>query len=296
MNMGMENKILDLMIVGAQKSGTTSLLNLLGMHPMICSHKQLEFPVFVNDKYYSDGVEFYWDEYFNRTHPNQKIVGKNAGLMYSELALNRLKKHNPDVKLVLIFRNPVERAYSAYWFARRKEWEKIDSFQEALDADISRFGDQWLPKTFCEYKKRGKYSVFLKQIYSLFPKENVLVFKFEELHKNSNKICREISNHLDINYDISLNDDKKRYNVAAMPRFQNLNILLRKISPDGFLRKILPMSLLRNTKRKILKMNETKIEVPPMEEKTRKYLINYYRDFNCELSQLTGWDLSSWNK
>lgn len=296
MGMRMENKFLDLMIVGAQKSGTTSLLRLLGKDPIIYSHDQIEFPLFVNDRYYSDGIEFYWDEYFQSLNTAQKIVGKSAGLMYSETALARLKEHNPDVKLVLIFRNPVQRAYSAYWFARRKEWEKIKTFEEALNADSDRFGDQWIPKTHCAYKERGKYSVYLKKIYSLFPKENILLFKFEELQENSFKVCQTISKSLGVNYEISTSKDKNKYNVAAMPKFQNLNVLLRKISPNGFLRKVLPMTFLRKAKRKLISLNETKIEVPPIKQETKEHLIKFYRDYNSELSELTGWDLSSWNK
>ena len=103
----------DLMIIGAQKAGTTSLKNYLGEHPQILTHGQIEMSYFVNDVEYKAGHATGIEPYFSEAATIGKcIVGKNVAISLHEEAVARLVKHNPDCKIVFVMREPVSRAYS----------------------------------------------------------------------------------------------------------------------------------------------------------------------------------------
>src|SRR6185295_13613127 len=115
---------IDLMIVGAQKSGTTSLKNYLGQHPAIITHLQTEFSFFVEEKEYINGMESAFKIYFSDVVPygSRRIVAKSASMYLNEKSLQRLRRSNPDCQVVILLRNPVERAYSSYLMEMNAGW------------------------------------------------------------------------------------------------------------------------------------------------------------------------------
>src|SRR5678809_829657 len=119
---------IDLMIIGAQKAGTTSLQNYLNEHPEILGHPQIEFGYFKDDKTYENGYEKEFARHFTSGSVNtaKAVIAKNTGMYDSDKALERLQQHNPDCKLVFIVREPVSRAYSSYSMEKFNGWLKRD--------------------------------------------------------------------------------------------------------------------------------------------------------------------------
>ncbi len=105
-------------------------------------------------------------------------------VMTSLKAIQRLHAHNPDVILVLVLRNPVERAYSSFWFARQMGWENIETFEDAVWSDPRRLRDP-LAQSECAYLDDGTYSNHIKDLFKYFSREQVLVFLFDVLKKIS---------------------------------------------------------------------------------------------------------------
>ena len=132
------NQPIQLMIVGTQKSGTSSLLRYLAQHPDIHTHSQSEMTFFLQDHEYTRGYESAYAKYFAQCSENCKLIAKNVMVMYSHDIMQRIYQHNPKIHLVVLLREPVARAYSAYWWARRRGWENITSFEEALAAEQHR--------------------------------------------------------------------------------------------------------------------------------------------------------------
>src|SRR5947207_6748656 len=128
---------IDLMIVGAQKSGTTSLKNYLGQHPQIATHLQTEFSFFIHEKEWSQGLNSVFKKKFSDAQQDRskKIIAKSAGMYVDEEALQRLKASNPDCIVVLLMRNPVERAYSSYLMEVSSGWfdEPWSSIKTSLE-------------------------------------------------------------------------------------------------------------------------------------------------------------------
>ncbi|MYF98551.1 sulfotransferase, partial [Candidatus Poribacteria bacterium] len=131
------------MIVGSQKSGTSSLLRYLAQHPEIYAHPQPEMTYFLHDHEYEKGFKSAYNKYYSECPDNNRLIAKNVMVMCSPERIQRIYEHNPEMHLVVLLREPVARAYSAYWWARRRGWENIKSFEEALEAEDKRLKDDW---------------------------------------------------------------------------------------------------------------------------------------------------------
>ena len=286
-------KKIDLMIAGAQKAGTTSLLRYLGQHPKICTHFQIELGYFILDEQYKKGETFLFSEYFKDCNSKDKIVAKNIGIMYEEKAMERLKKHNSNVHIVLILRNPVERAYSAYWYARRKGWENLKTFEEAIEAEPKRLKEDPFKWRHCAYLERGKYIKYIKKLQNYYPKENIHIFFFEELKKNPLDIYKKTLEILNIPFhEIKF---KRKHNQAAIARFE---FLARIINKENYLTKVgnimLPRNIRKKTKLFIEQLNKKQAQIPEINTKTKEFLKDFYKNYNLELSKEIKKDLSIW--
>lgn len=298
-----EIRKINLMIVGAHKSGTSSLKNYLGQHPGICTHPQLELPFFINDVIYQKGYHYSYNIYFshckNQNNQAAIILGKNVGVMYSETALDRLYTHNPDVRLIVILRNPIDRAYSAYWYARRLGWENIDTFEEAINADLSRFGDDDLKKRTCAYLERSLYSESITNIYRKFKQENIQIYLLEELSRNAPRICNQIVSHFPLLIQNFQFETSRKFNTSALPRDKKIANYLSTPNKYPKLRELvrscIPAQIRLPIYDFLTKLNEQQFTPPDIEALTRKKLIKYFRKDICQLEKLINRDLSHWN-
>lgn len=290
-------KKIDLMIIGAQKAGTSSLKNYLGEHPDICVHISEELAFFQSDIDYQKGFE----SAFKTSYPKSNktiIVAKNAGLYETDLYLKRLKEHNENCKIVFIIRNPVDRAFSSYLMEKREGFIDFDSEKilDIIDSD-----DPYDRNYFRKFIGLGMYSKHLKNIYSNFPKENVLVFTFEELKSDAQQVCTTIFKALNIPSDIEIGSDKvynKRKNIRSKNFARKLNRLKREGNPIKLLiKKILPYHWFIKLSKLIKSINYSTSEVKNevMSSEVRLQLIEFYKPYNLELSKMLGKELSHWN-
>ncbi len=286
---------IDLFIVGAQKSGTTSLKNYLGEHPEITSHLQKEFAFFYDDAEYALGETKAFRKYFLKLPKKNVTIAKNAGLYVKEAAVARLKDHNPDCTLAMILRNPVERAYSAFQMERNYgnfsgQFEDLSTILATADST------DWRYEFFI---KMGMYAQYLQTIYKYFPREQVLLYRFEDLCETPKKICADLFTRL--NVDASFEPDTSvKHNVTHnmrssgyakfMKRLLHNNNPIKKVA-----RTILPSQQdykLGEMMRNINKSSETPRRMSP---KMRTVLTEFYAQHNNELSQLTGIDFNMWS-
>ena len=153
---------IQLMIVGAQKAGTSSLLRYLAQHPDIHTHAQPEMTFFLQAREYTRGYEWAFGKYFTGQNSHDEIqdkhlIAKNVMVMHSPEVMQRIYEHNPEIHLVVLLREPVARAYSAYWWARRRGWENIKTYEEALAAEETRLNEGWFKWRQCAYQYNGIY-------------------------------------------------------------------------------------------------------------------------------------------
>lgn len=174
----------DFIIGGAPRSGTTWVCNVLDQHEQIYMAKpvQPEPKFFLVDDIYDRGMTFYSSYFKNRTV--EAMAGeKSTNYMESPQAAVRIKQHLPDIKLIFILRNPVERAFNNYLWSKKNGYEK-EAFEVALALEEKR--DKTLSERLRfarphDYFSRGCYATHLKRYYDLFPRQNILCLFFEDL-------------------------------------------------------------------------------------------------------------------
>jgi len=171
----------DFIIVGAPKCGTTALVSYLSQHPDIYMPKT---EVKYYNYNYDNGIMWYSD-HFESGYINGE---KTASYFYNTEALLRIKKDNPDCKLILLLRNPIDRAYSYYWMARyaMREDYLLKTFDEVLDLET---------KEVLEY---GLYVKYLKNLYKIFSKDQIKIVLFEDYIKNPVKEINNVFSFLNV--------------------------------------------------------------------------------------------------
>ncbi|HYV54430.1 MAG TPA: sulfotransferase [Chitinophagaceae bacterium] len=289
---------IDLMIIGAQKAGTTSLQNYLNEHPEILGHPQIEFGFFKDDAMYANGYEKEFSRHFTAGNINtaKAVVAKNTGMYDSEKALERLRQHNPDCKLVFIVREPVSRAYSSY---------SMEKFNGLLTRDFSEIKDVIEEKRFDDMMYRffirlGLYSEFLKSIYKFFPENQVKIVLFEKLGKDPAGVCREIFQWLNIDPSFTPSTEKE-YNKTQKPKSVLVsNILMRLRSNDNVIKKVakkvLPYKVFTRLGTFLIESNKSSKRTKPISPEIKEYLQQFFAPYNKELEELAKIDLNGWRK
>ena len=224
----------NLFLIGAPKSGTTSLYHYLNQHPNVFMPKIKELHYFsqpeVKDTYYdvyfADTKEKYFNNYKKSNY--EKIVGDaSPSYLYNHKTAKRIKKFNPNAKIIAILRNPIDRAISHYLMDLR-----IGYVNKPL---IYYLTNKYLPN-YKEYIGNSLYSENIKIYKEVFNK-NLLVLAFDDLLHKPEEIMIEIFNFLEIDC-IKINH-KKRYNTFAFPS-NSLLFYVRKYRLYNFLRIVTP--------------------------------------------------------
>ena len=188
----------DFLIAGVQKGGTFSLYRLLERHPEISLSKSKEVHFFDDEEV--DWSSPRYDRYhgnFSRRRQGQVWGEATPVYIYWPEALERIRAYNPDIKLILLFRDPIERAYSAWCHQRRKEREAL-SFSAAIREGRARVAD---PKGFgnrhFSYVERGFYAAQLRRALDLFPAANILLLDSRKLSGDPRSLTTQVARFLD---------------------------------------------------------------------------------------------------
>lgn len=183
----------DFLIVGTQKGGTTSLFNYLIQHPKVHAPFRKEIKFF--DSNYFNGLPWYQAHFPLRSKliRDQALTGEATPYyMFHPTAPERIAQAVHQVKIIVLLRNPVDRAYSHYQHMVRAERETL-SLEDALDKEPERLAgeaekiaaDLYYPQAthiYFSYLARGRYIEQLPKLFSLFTPERVLVLKSEDLY------------------------------------------------------------------------------------------------------------------
>lgn len=192
----------ELVIIGAQKSGTSALFKILSNHPQVLPPTEKELDFFSSNEDYTKGISFYLNHFpRKRFRPLRRITfeASPAYLWYAERSAPRIAHDFPKMLCVAILRDPVKRAYSAWNMYRdflhdpkRAHLHDPRTFAQAVDDELAGRTQHQYHK----YLARGHYAEQLTKYYNNFPREQVQVYSYLHLKKQPETMVNEILNIL----------------------------------------------------------------------------------------------------
>jgi hypothetical protein len=187
-------------VAGAQKGGTSALDQYLREHPELCLPQQKELHFFDADRHFSvEPVDYTPYRACFSPGPGHRLMGEvTPAYLYWPTAAERMARYNPALRLIVVLRNPITRAFSQWNMSRRTGREPLP-FGQALEAEGRRLRELPLEraKSFT-YVDRGFYSQQLKRLWRYFPREQTIVFKSEQLLADHTAVLARIADFLGI--------------------------------------------------------------------------------------------------
>jgi len=235
----------DFMIIGAQKAGTTSLYNYLSAHPSIA-------PIYIKephffDLYFNKGFLWYRSHfptiaqkyYVNHFQKRAFITGEASPYYLPHpLAPTRVAMTLPKVKLILVLRNPIDRAYSQYQHQVRQPGVEPLSFEEALDLEEERLAGEEQKmlenKNYISfnhrhysYLTRGRYIDQILIWMKFFPKDQFLILRSEDLYSNPAAVLEGTFAFLHVPH-VALKEQREGYRQYNKASYDKMNPATRQ--------------------------------------------------------------------
>lgn len=313
----MESEFLpNLFILGAAKCGTTTLHAYLDRMPDVCMSDPKE-PFFFEAEF-DRGLDFYRQKYFSHWQ-GEPVIGearhRNLILPYVP---PRIHQVNPNAKLIVLVRNPIDRAFSHWYHNYARDSEPLQ-FRAAIQEDLRRIEKglrcdtaeeirehiRRLPREapgkvlglglYRTYLDSGYYYEQIERYLGLFPRKNLKVIVFEDMVTQPKQIIEELIEFLGL--DPAANRfTHPIWENRAIPLPLEKTPLAYKLF--HFLRQVYRFSrvnlLIPYRVRNFAKRNLTPERVPQMDGETRAWLRDHYYEHNKRLSEFLGRDLSSW--
>ena len=297
-------KLPNFLIIGAAKSGTTSLYFYLKQHPQIFMPFNKEPFFFTFEGQNMDDYRFIGDmasraqtitniedyrQLFEKA-PEDAVIGEASTLyLYDKNTPQCIHEYIPDVKMIAILRNPVDRAFSHFRHFRREAHEPIHNFGDVINEEQKRMQEKWFPSYY--YVDTGFYSQQIKNYLSIFPKEQLKVFLYEDL-QNTQALMQSIFEYIGVDANVPI-DTSAKFNVSGKVKFPWLYKLNKKSGGiKEVVRNIIPAknwNWMKNQWDALVLGQDQKLS-----DEVRQQLIDRYRDDIVELQTLIDRDLSHW--
>lgn len=187
------------LVCGAQKSGTTALAAYLRQHPGLFVPETKELHYFDNEAlHWPAGEPDELHQHFTEAREGQLWGEATPISMYWDSAPERIWQYNPEMRMIAVLRNPIERAYS-HWAMEHARGDDPLPFEQALNLESERCREALpLQHRVFSYVDRGFYSQQLRRLWRFFGKEAVLVLRHEDLRANPQRSLETIWRHLDV--------------------------------------------------------------------------------------------------
>ncbi len=291
------------LIIGAAKSGTTALHEYLQQHPQVymTPNKETNFFAFEGEVIDFNGpgdngvknfsitdLETYQAEFEQVT--NELALGEACpSYLYLPKAAPKIKKYIPNTRLIVILRNPVERAYANFLHLVRDNREPHSDFISALKDETTRIENNW--EWFWHYIQVGYYGSQLQRYYEMFSPSQIKVYLYEDFKTKPVALIQDICRFLEID-NTFVPDMSYRPNRSGVPRNRTIHSFVMKpnLLKDLF-KPLLPNIFRQNIKNQVKYNN---LEKPPISQSARQYLIKLYREDIIQCQNLINRDLSPW--
>jgi len=284
-----DRRLPDFLIGGAQKAGTTSLHALLDENAQVFLPKQpQEIHFFDIDQYFSRGVHWY-AKFFQQAAADHLAVGQTCPTyLYEADVPERIAKVLPDVRLIFLLRNPVDRAYSHYWHSVKYGFENL-SFEQAVDCEEERLARNPRKRFNLSYLDRGRYARQLERYLQCFSREQILLLLTEDLEMEPSRVLDRCFSFLGVALrgEEIARKPRVQWNASRLPRWRGLQTLTARVrSPRK--------PHLKRLARLVDRLNLRTTSYPPMAPAVRRRLEEEFSEENRRLEELFQLDLTPW--
>lgn len=287
----------DFFVIGAYRSGTTSLYRYLRQHP------QVFLPLEKEPNFYAvDGnpdaspvlrsraltTRAEYDRYYADATADERRGDISPEYLRNPAAAPRIHLDHPDTKLVAILRNPIERAWSDFLLHRRDGNEPFDTLTEALaDQEHRQSGNDHRAG---HYIDSGMYHEQLQRYLDLFDRDQLLVVLYDDFRRDRHAVMRSIFTHIGVDADY-VTTDEAAINASGVPTNRVVAFALRS---RATLRPFVSRSVLEKVRPYWDRMLSKNLAKPTLSDADRQLLADLYRDDVTALGDLLDRDLTHW--
>lgn len=267
-----------------QKSGTTLLAEILKQHPDIFIPQVKEAHFFDCDDNFTLGTGWYQSTHFQDSDNFPYVGDITPSYLYFDYVPERIINIlGPEVKFIIMLRNPVDRAYSHYWMSFNRGYEKLP-FERAIAMEQSRLRRGYLEKSRFSYISRGFYSEQIRRYLNFFPLTNMKFVLFEEFVKDIPGGVKGVLEFLGCQHEgFAIRETKANAGDMDVLRYlKALRTSRRIFNSHG-------VKLLRAI------LTASKISYPPLQNEMRSFLYELYKDEISGLETLIGRSLLLWS-
>lgn len=279
-------------VVGAAKAGTTSVYHYLKQHPEVHVHPYKDVACYFCERY---GMPITPDEFSKLMIPNDGRQVLTAGDVCSDYltdpqAARRIAQSFPHAKIIIILRNPADRAYSLYQWMTREGYEYLTDFRDALEAEPERLARQLKSPDLISptkdaylYFNSGLYSRQIQRYLDYFHRDQVLILSYDDLRVNGVTFMQRIYAFLGVCDNFI--PEIRIHNRAGQPWSIRYQYFCRRWLTRVLPNKLIPFLMWLNP------MKRTKVR---LDTSLRKQLSQKYSDDIKATSAMTGLNLQSW--
>jgi hypothetical protein len=284
----------DFFIVGAPKSGTTSLYHYLNQHQDICMSLIKEPNYFSSEELNDQGLYYKakvisklesYHEIFIQEKDHQLLGEASVSYLFYQNVPLKIYKYNPTAKIIILLRNPIERAHSHYLMDYRLGHTKI-----SLDAILNDSSVKDHALLYQQYIELGFYYNQVKRYVDVFGHDNVCVMLYDQLKENNEELTNNIIRFLNVDLNHGINF-KTPYNRSK----SSTNKIIQKLYSLTFIRKsvsfLFPNSIISYINKIFFNNKENSLSTR-LEDK----LYNLYSEDILLLEKMLKIDLSSWKR
>ena len=291
------------LIVGAAKAGTTSIHAYLQQHPQVfmCPVKETNFFAFEGEALnflggiskgylvnFATNISDYRAQFQGVN--NEIAIGEACpSYLYIPKAVERIKCYIPDVKIIVILRDPIERAYSHFLHHLRDRLVPYTDFDQALKLESQRIADNWWWDY--HYTQVGLYYQQLTRYFDNFGRQQIKVTLYDDLQADSLAFIQDIWQFIGVEKNF-FPDMSAKHNATGIPRYRALDALIKESNLIKTIYQLLPAKFRQPITAKITKSNA--LWKPPLTPEIRQNLLDLYREDIVKLQDLIQQDLSHW--
>lgn len=309
-------KLPNFFVVGAAKSGTTSLYEYMKMHPQIYMAPIKETHHFSTDidnskfrpnyarslnkdlsKFLETDMQegiFHafvkerdqYDKLFKNVKDEKAIGEITNSYLYSQEAARNIFTRFPDAKVIMMLRNPIDRAFSHYLMDLRIGYETGD-FMTALKKDMARDPKGWGISNL--YVEIGMYAEQVKRFIEIFPERQRRIYLFDDFKKDAGAVVKDMFTFLGVDPNVDI-DYSQKFNPSFIPKNKLIGKLNTQKKIKDWLKGVLPKSV----KSKFKKTFYTDKDLPRITPAERKFLADIFRNDVMKLGKVLNRDLSKW--